>query len=69
MLPCYFFTLEKTMFQMTIKISNECHVLDSDFHISNPARIKMKLRNSTPTSSKIFVEKTKFRNLQYNFSL
>ena len=51
MLPRYFLTLEKTMFQTNMKISNECHILDSDFHISNPAaRIKMKFRNSTRTS-------------------
>ena len=38
------------MFQTTMKISNKCHVLDSDFHISNPARMKMKFRNTTRSS-------------------
>ena len=58
-------TLENTMFQATIKISNKCHVLNSDFQISNPARIRWNSATPLVFPNKIFVEeKTKFRNLQ-----
>ena len=64
MLPLFLLTLENTMFQTTINISNECHVLDSDFQILNPARIRWNSATPLVFPNKIFVEKRKFRNLQ-----
>ena len=44
--------------------SHECHVLDSDFQISNHAQKRWNSATPLVFPTKIFVEKTKFRNLQ-----
>ena len=60
-----FLTLEKTsnhgMFRWQ---SHECHVLDLDIQKSNPARKRWNYATPLIFPTKIFVEKTKFRNLQ-----